>query len=221
MSKELEAFMDILEILSSVTGCDVDTDSEHIKIVKQALLELESIKKAKPSEALKTLEVLDKIISPLLEPVLAEYEDELSDKITANYFALKQAILKAQESDKCLKLEELEKENQLLKEKNSKYKELEEQLEYPFEVMVKALKYGFSKSDKLSEKMGLAQTMKNFLNRIKQQVDVGTYIDGDNYCIRFYESWRKEKVTDWIGITEEEFHQFREMFKELENKDGE
>lgn len=118
-------------------------------------------------------------------------------------------------------IEKLKRENQALKEKNSKYKELEEQLEYPFEVMVKALKYGFSKSDKLTEKMGLAQTMKNFLNRIKQQVDVGTYIDGDNYCIRFYESWRKEKVIDWIGITEEEFHQFRELFKELENKDGE
>ena len=33
MSKEFEAFMDILGILSAVTGCDVDTDSEHIKIV--------------------------------------------------------------------------------------------------------------------------------------------------------------------------------------------
>ena len=118
-------------------------------------------------------------------------------------------------------IEDLKRENQALKEKNSKYRELEEQLEYPFEVMVKALKYGFAKSDKLPEKMGLAQTMKNFLNRIKQQVDVGTYIDGDNYCIRFYESWRKEEVVEWIGITEEEFHQFKEMFKELENKDGE
>lgn len=118
-------------------------------------------------------------------------------------------------------IEDLKRENQALKEENAKYKDLEEQLEYPFEVMVKALKYGFSKTDKLPEKIGLAQTMKNFLNRIKQQVDVGTYIDFDNYCIRFYESWRKEKVVDWLGITEEEFHQFREMFKELENKDGE
>ena len=116
-------------------------------------------------------------------------------------------------------IEDLKRENQALKEKNSKYRELEEQLEYPFEVMVKALKYGFSKSDKLPEKMGLAQTMKNFLNRIKQQVNVGTYIDGDNYCIKFYESWRKEKVVEWIGITEEEFHQFREMFKKLEAED--
>ena len=59
------------------------------------------------TEALKTLEVLDEIISPLLEPILAEYEDDLSDKITANYFALKQALIKAQD---------LKRENQLLKE---------------------------------------------------------------------------------------------------------
>lgn len=118
-------------------------------------------------------------------------------------------------------IENLKRENQALKEKNAKYKDLEEQLEYPFETMIKALKYGISKSDKLPEEIGLAQSMKNFLNRIKHQVDVGTYIDGDNYCIRFYESWRKEKVVEWIGITEEEFHQFRKMFEELENKDGE
>lgn len=118
-------------------------------------------------------------------------------------------------------IEELKRENQALKEKNAKYKDLEEQLEYPFETMIKALKYGISKSDKLPEEIGLAQTMKNFLNRIKRQVDVGTYIDGDNYCIRFYEGWRKEKVVGWIGTTEEEFYQYKEMFKELENKDGE
>ena len=45
MSKELEAFMDILKILSAVTGCEVDTDSEHIKIVKQALLKAEKDEK--------------------------------------------------------------------------------------------------------------------------------------------------------------------------------
>lgn len=118
-------------------------------------------------------------------------------------------------------IEDLKRENQALKEKNAKYKDLENQLEYPFEVMVKALKYGFAKSDKLPEKIGLAQSMKSFLNRIKRQVDVGTYIDGDNYCIRFYDSWRKEKVVEWIGITEQEFHQFRKMFEEIENKDGE
>ena len=68
---------------------------------------LQFINNAESSEALKTLEVLDKIISPLLEPVLAEYEDDLSDKITANYFTLKQSLLKAREQ---------EKENELLKE---------------------------------------------------------------------------------------------------------
>lgn len=81
--------------------------TEDYEVVEQALLELDSIKEAKPSEALKTLDVLDKIISPLLEHALAEYEDDLSDKITDNYFALKQSLLKAREQ---------EKENELLKE---------------------------------------------------------------------------------------------------------
>ena len=80
-----------------------ETD-KYYKYLKEYL---ESIDNANPSEALKTLKVLDETISPLLEPVLAEYEDELSDKITANYFALKQALLKAREQ---------EKENELLRE---------------------------------------------------------------------------------------------------------
>lgn len=66
------------------------------------------MKKNEATKALEALEVLDKIISPLLEPVLAEYEDDLSDKITANYFALKQFLLKAQEPKKYLKWEDLE-----------------------------------------------------------------------------------------------------------------
>ena len=107
MSKELEA-LECLECLycepDDYRGSDRAKDYNTIK---QALLELQSIKKANPSEALKTLDVLDRIISPLLEPVLAEYEDDLSDKITANYFALKQSLLKAREQ---------EKENELLKE---------------------------------------------------------------------------------------------------------
>ena len=72
----------------------------NITAIKQALERLESIDNAEPSEALKTLKVLDETISPLLEPVLAEYEDDLSDKITSNYFALEQALLKAREQEK-------------------------------------------------------------------------------------------------------------------------
>ena len=115
MGKELEA-LERLKTAPTFMGGTAEyqfcTKSEtplmqDYEIIKQALLELDSIKGAEPSEALKTLEVLDKIISPLLEPVLAEYEDDLSDKITANYFALKQSLLKAREQ---------EKENELLKE---------------------------------------------------------------------------------------------------------
>ena len=79
----------------------------NIATIKHALQRLESVDNSKPSAALKALKVLDETISPLLEPVLAEYEDDLSDKITSNYFALKQSLLKAREQ---------EKENELLKE---------------------------------------------------------------------------------------------------------
>ena len=115
MSKELEA-LERLKTAPTFMGGTVQyqfcTKSETLllqdyDIVKQALLELESIKKAELSEALKTLDVLDKTISPLLEPVLAEYEDDLSDKITSNYFVLRQSLLNAREQ---------EKENELLKE---------------------------------------------------------------------------------------------------------
>ncbi len=61
------------------------------------------------TEALKTLNVLDETISPLLEPILTKYEDDLSDKITSNYFALKEALLKAQKEHKAL---------DIIKEKN-------------------------------------------------------------------------------------------------------
>ena len=112
MSKELEALEKFLD--DYLTLCE----KLHTNQQEKMLLDknspynvlktyLEFINNAESSEALKSLEILDKIISPLLEPVLAEYEDELSDKITANYFALKQSLLKAREQ---------EKENELLKE---------------------------------------------------------------------------------------------------------
>lgn len=56
------------------------------------------------TKALESLKVLDETISPLLEPILAEYEDDLNDKITANYFIIEQALLKAQEQEQVLNL---------------------------------------------------------------------------------------------------------------------
>lgn len=116
MSKELEK--DYLEVcfkrIKNLQVC-VDYEKDIVKNVdeilpnscnkvEQALQRLESIDNAEPSEALKTLEVLDNTISPLLEPILAEYEDDLSDKITANYFALKQTLIKAQEDKRFIEL---------------------------------------------------------------------------------------------------------------------
>ena len=105
MNKELEPIEALDKLLDGYSRGMVGRS--YYDIVREALQRPEAIETANPSEALKTLEVLDKIISPLLEPVLAEYEDDLSDKITANYFTLKQSLLKAREQ---------EKENELLKE---------------------------------------------------------------------------------------------------------
>lgn len=69
--------------------------------------------------------------------------------------------------------------------------------------------------NKFTKKEDLTQIMINFLRKIKPLTDVGTYIDGDNYCIRFYDGWRKKNVVSWVGITEEEFYQFRKMLQEL------
>ena len=108
MRKELEILGPIEALDKLLEGYSKGmAGRSYYDIVREALQRPEAIETANPSEALKTLEVLDKIISPLLEPVLAEYEDDLSDKITANYFALKQSLLKAREQ---------EKENELLKE---------------------------------------------------------------------------------------------------------
>lgn len=69
--------------------------------------------------------------------------------------------------------------------------------------------------NEFTEKEDLTQTMIDFLRKIKPLTSVGTYIDGDNYCIKFYDGWRKKKVVSWVGITEEEFYQFRKMLQEL------
>lgn len=68
--------------------------------------------------AFEALEVLDKTITPLLEPVLARYEDDLSNIINANYFVLKETLLKAQENEKEI----------------AKYKQLEKDLGCPLDV---------------------------------------------------------------------------------------
>lgn len=94
MSKELDAFTRIMETYGKTNSLE-GTYNDFLTI-KKALHRLETLDNSNPNEA---LEVLDKTISPLLEPILAEYEDDLSDKITANYFALKQALIKVQEQE--------------------------------------------------------------------------------------------------------------------------
>jgi len=101
MSKE---YLEAIERIKNKFINFFHEDNPDVECVEDALQRIEAIDNANPSGALKSLEVLEKIISPLLEPILAEYEDDLSDKITANYFALKQALLKAQENEKVLEI---------------------------------------------------------------------------------------------------------------------
>ena len=109
MSKELEAFMDILGILSSVTGCDVDTDSEHIKIVKQALQRLEAIEKSKPSEALKELDGIEYVVDVLKvnhkigsRDIANQEIKEMVDRLNYRIPTIKQALLNAEKYEKII-----------------------------------------------------------------------------------------------------------------------
>ena len=96
MSKELESFMDILGILSAVTGYDVDTDSEHIKIVKQALQRLEAIENANPSEALECLE------SYINNIIFSKDLIDQKQQLLTNIETIKQALLNAEKYEKII-----------------------------------------------------------------------------------------------------------------------
>ena len=109
MSKELEAFMDILGILSSVTGCDVDTDSEHIKIVKQALQRLEAIEKSDLSEALKELDGIEYVVDVLKvnhkigsRDIANQEIKEMVDRLNYRIPTIKQALLNAEKYEKII-----------------------------------------------------------------------------------------------------------------------
>lgn len=60
MSKELEAFKEILDTLSkalkSLNGSEVNMNSRRVKLVEQGLQRLEAIENAEPNEAIKCLE---------------------------------------------------------------------------------------------------------------------------------------------------------------------
>lgn len=97
MSKELEAFRDILGILSAVSGCEVDMDSERIKLVNQALQRLEAIDNANPSEA---LEMFRSVELTLKENRFLNKGSWLIDSLNI----IQQALIKAQENEKVLEV---------------------------------------------------------------------------------------------------------------------
>ena len=117
MDKEFEAFRDILGILSAVSGCEVDMDSERIKTVQQALTELKAIKEAKPSEAMECLEKL-----PYMSQGYGNWKEY--------YNTIKQALLKAQEQDKALEIIKKKPQAALSLIQSGKIKTYKEYLSY-------------------------------------------------------------------------------------------
>lgn len=163
MSKELEA-LECLERLEyyhirSVNdlGCK-EHRLKDINTIKQALQRLSAIDNANPSEAIKCLEHIKKYYIP--EPCSAKTYDCLE--------TIKQALIKAQEnarSEEILQkyyqegitldsVRELKKENELLKEQNVKYKNLEEKLGCSLEIAFKALENGiYTKESELDKEL--------------------------------------------------------------------
>ena len=134
MNKSLEAFRDILGILSAVSGCEVDMDSEIIQTVKKELERLELIDNANPSEAIECVNELDRCLISDMSIEIGDYDesnycmsyeyidfngeglqfnDDIKEETIIEFIrkkkisTIKQALLKAQEN---------EKENELLKE---------------------------------------------------------------------------------------------------------
>lgn len=97
-SEALEAFRDILGILSAVSGCEVDMDSERIKIVNQALQRLEAIDNAKPSEVLGKVAILAAELGTSKDMKFAE------TRFPRMLITIQQALLKSQEQEKVLEI---------------------------------------------------------------------------------------------------------------------
>ena len=98
MSKELEALEDIILYLNASEPKGLYC--ENIETIQQALLELQSIKEANPSEALECLEALEQDIKDRV--ILAE------NRQLQLCAVIKQALLKTQEPKQYLKWEDLE-----------------------------------------------------------------------------------------------------------------
>ena len=94
MSKELEALEDIILYLNASEPKGLYC--ENIETIQQALLELQSIKKAKPSEA---LECLDKLVKQIELDEDTDYWEIRNAHIT-----VEQALLKAEKEHKALEI---------------------------------------------------------------------------------------------------------------------
>ena len=107
MSKEyLEAFKNLKQELYYSPNQIPDVDKWH-EIIDNALLRLESIDNAEPSEAMKMLESIG-TINLGDNPYVAFESDMLKNVYKHEFATIKQALLKQQEPKKYLKWEDLE-----------------------------------------------------------------------------------------------------------------
>lgn len=177
MNKKLEEALKRVKIRCHPKVIFDDPINFDLESIEQALKELDDIKNANPNEA---LEVLDKTITPLLEPVLARYEDDLSDIITANYFALKQALLKAQENEK----------------KIAKYKQLEEKLGCPLEKLIE-----FSNQSEIYTKYGVHTDETVLIDFNLNRIHITKNRDINDIYTLYTEDYKK---TWWLKENKEE-----------------
>lgn len=114
MEKIFEALKRIRQETCPATYMQDFDKNECCDTIEQALLELKSIKEAKPSEALKCLEFLK-------QQAIAFEHSELAVKVAnENYNTIKQALLKAREEEDIIDykgtIDNLKRENAELKE---------------------------------------------------------------------------------------------------------
>lgn len=125
MSKELEALKRIRQETCPATYMDDFDKNECCDVIEQALKRLESIDNANPSEALRNLECLKSHISA--RDMLGETNKKIALDICND---VEQALLKAQENEKVLKIIKEKPQAALSLIQLGKIKTYEEYLEY-------------------------------------------------------------------------------------------
>lgn len=175
MSEELECFKRIKNLLVCV-----DYEKDIVKSVyeimpnscdkvQQALQCLESINNAKPSEALESLEYLDKTCGCFA-----------TDKEYEAVNTIKQALLKAQEQEK----------------ENVEYKQLEEQIGCPLETVIEHINESYKmlcQHIEINEKYVELKKYRDIVELSKISYDIAISKEQKGLCEKYFTWLRKGK----------------------------